>query len=454
VTGAIPVNPLSRTMVIGGRRRPSWVMARTPKPKRDVDTVIRRVMVPLPYVLLGFPALLALPDPEQTATEHLITLGLVLATALWIFLLHTRWWPARLHGLRREPVPDALHAPTLRDGVYCAGQTLLAAVLVVHHPIFYVFAVVGFIQAFELLPAPLGFVQIAASSAIVNLLPSGFPDNRGWLVVSLVAILLQTGLIGWFGYLSQRAAEESHGRKRTLAELEAALAENAGLHAQLLAQAREAGVHDERQRMAREIHDTLAQGLTGIITQLQAADRAREQPAQWQRHMGNVHTLAKDSLAAARRSVAALAPAELEASHLPGAVQDLAVRWSTTSGVPVQVEVTGAPRPVLADVEVTLFRAAQEGLANVARHAAAGKVGLTLSYLDDAVMLDLRDDGAGFDPEALGARGAAADGTGYGLAGIRQRLVPLGGALVVESAPGEGTAINVTVPLGSGEGAP
>ena len=121
-----------------------------------------------------------------------------------------------------------------------------------------------------------------------------------------------------------------------MAQLEAALAENAGLHAQLLAQAREAGVHDERQRMAREIHDTLAQGLTGIITQLQAADRAADSPEPWQRHMDQAQA-AGPGQPRARPAVRCrrCGPRELEDARLPDAIADLASRWSQTSAVPV-----------------------------------------------------------------------------------------------------------------------
>jgi signal transduction histidine kinase len=195
--------------------------------------------------------------------------------------------------------------------------------------------------------------------------------------------------------------------------------------------------------MAREIHDTLAQGLTGIITQLQAADRVREQPERWQQHMDKVEALARDGLAAARRSVAALGPPELDDARLPEAVAQLAAGWSRTSGVPARVETTGETVPLLTGIEITLFRVAQEALANVAKHAGATRVALTLSYLDDVVLLDVRDDGAGFSPSA----GAPSTGSGgFGLRGIRQRLELVGGALAIESVPGEGTALSASVP--------
>jgi signal transduction histidine kinase len=193
-------------------------------------------------------------------------------------------------------------------------------------------------------------------------------------------------------------------------KLEATLAENAGLHQHLLTQAREAGILDERQRMAREIHDTLAQGLTGIVTQLQAAEHAADDPAGWRRHFAAATRLARESLTEARRSVNALRPEPLETARLSDALTSVAGRWSTLHGVPVQVTTTGTVRPLPPDVEVALLRTAQEGLANVAKHAQAARVGLTLSYMDHQVALDVRDDGRGFDP---------AEANGFGLVAMR-----------------------------------
>ncbi len=250
----------------------------------------------------------------------------------------------------------------------------------------------------------------------------------------------------WFASVSY---ERNERRKQALAELgvanrklEATLAENAGLHEQLLTQAREAGIMDERQRMAREIHDTLAQGLTGIITQLQAAAQAGRQ-ADRDRRVEAAIRLARESLSEARRSVHELRPEPLETARLGEALGEVARRWSALHGVPAQVTTTGVLRPMPPDVEVTLLRTAQEALANVARHANATRVGLTLSYMEDEVALDVRDDGVGFDPAGL--PGPAGDG-GFGLTAMRQRVERLSGALEIESESGAGTAISACIP--------
>jgi signal transduction histidine kinase len=407
--------------------------ARSRLPAPDARSRLRRILVPLPYILLGAATVLAMITPGHSARDRLGTAGLVALTAVWALVMCTL----------RPPSWTSRTGPML---VYVGVQLALAGVLMARQPVFLVFAVIGFMQAYELLPPVWAVVSVCATSMLINVVPAGVPADPEWLTVTVAVVGLQTLLISWFGYLGYRSDAQSGELRRVVAQLRAASAENAGLHAQLMAQAREAGVHDERQRMAREIHDTLAQGLAGIITQLQAADRVREHPQQWQHHVDQVNALARNSLAAARRSVAALGPAELDDTRLPDAIADLATRWARTSGVTVHVETTGDARPILADIEITLFRVAQEALANVARHAGASRAAVTLSYLDDVVMLDVRDDGVGFTVDAVPEHGSAADGSGFGLHAIRQRLHRVDGTLVIESEPGEGTVVNASVP--------
>jgi signal transduction histidine kinase len=194
--------------------------------------------------------------------------------------------------------------------------------------------------------------------------------------------------------------------------------------------------------MAREIHDTLAQGLTGIVTQLQAAEQAAARtpvdPTGWRRHVAAATRLARESLTEARRSVDALRPEPLEGCRLSEALAGVAERWSAINGIRAQVTITGTARPIDADAEFALLRAAQEALANVARHAHATRVGLTISYMENEVALDVRDDGVGFDPTGLGH--------GFGLVAMRQRIERLSGSLQVESEPGGGTAVSACVP--------
>jgi signal transduction histidine kinase len=201
-------------------------------------------------------------------------------------------------------------------------------------------------------------------------------------------------------------------------------------------------VLDERQRMAAEIHDTIAQGLTGVVTQLEAAEQASDRPEDWQRHVRNAIGLARDSLSEARRSVEGSRPERLETARLPDALADVAREWSELNGVPVEVVTTGDIQPLHAEVEVALLRTAQEALANVAKHANASHAWLTLSYMGDVVTLDVRDDGIGFTVPAKtdDVRG------GFGLSAMRQRVNRVAGTLAIESEPGAGTAVSARVP--------
>ena len=207
--------------------------------------------------------------------------------------------------------------------------------------------------------------------------------------------------------------------------------------------------------MAREIHDTLAQGLMGIITQLQAAERAGVADDGGAHHVDLAISLARDSLTEARRSVQALAPQPLADARLPEAIQDIARRWEGMHGVPVSFTTTGTPRVLRPEIEVALLRTAQEALANVAKHAHASRVGLTLSYMEDLITLDVRDDGVGFATvNGTGPRRPRDAEGGFGLAAMRQRVQGVAGTLEVESEPNAGTAISATipaVPIGDGQ---
>lgn len=344
------------------------------------------------------------------------TLVFVVVAALWVPLLIPLFPHRATH-----PWPAA---------AYYAGVLALATVLAARNDTFMGFASFGYPLAFVLFPARWGFFAVAATAMLPLLAAnSGSPSPTWVLVLSLAGPLLYAA---WF------VGAESETRRKLNVRLEAALDENAALHAQLVARARDAGVHDERQRMAREIHDTLAQGLTGIVTQLQAADSA-DGPER-ARRLELVRALARDSLGEARRAVQALRPEPLDAAHLPEALSELARRVAATSGIDVRAETTGDPRPLLPDLEVALYRVAQEALANAEKHAKASRVGLTLSYSDDVVLLAVVDDGVGFRP---GDRG---EGTGFGLDGMRQRVRRVAGTLSIESTPGGGTAVNAQVP--------
>lgn len=259
----------------------------------------------------------------------------------------------------------------------------------------------------------------------------------------------------WVGLLtvaSRRRRGFSRGARRAYLTVAAPVA-LALENLRLVEQARRAGLIGERQRLAHEIHDTLAQGFASIVMNLEAADAIlpTEHSPQAHWHLDQARLTARESLAEARRLVWALRPKLLEEAPLPEALARLAERWAEASNVAAHTAVTGAPRPLPPEVEATLFRVAQEALTNVRKHAQAHRTALTLSYMNDRVALDARDDGTGFDPGGAGVVVDTARESGFGLGTMRERVEQLGGTLSIESAPGEGTTLVVELPLSADE---
>ena len=238
-------------------------------------------------------------------------------------------------------------------------------------------------------------------------------------------------------------AEQSKKRQHLIEQLRATRGD-------LAAAEHEAGMLQERQRLAGEIHDTLAQGFTSIVLHLEAAEEAL--PAGLtdpRRHVDQARRMARDSLKEARRMVWAMRPEALDEASLPEALTHLAERWSEDSGVVASTTATGTPQPLPADAEVTLYRAAQEALANVRKHAHASRVAITLSFMDDVTILDVQDNGVGFDlnQTLTGPNGASNGGDGgFGLTAMRQRVEQMGGVLQIESTPGEGATLVAELP--------
>jgi len=272
---------------------------------------------------------------------------------------------------------------------------------------------------------------------------------RSILLLPLVAPA--GGIIGLLAVASRkRRIPRSTVRACLTVGVQVALAlENLRLVEEARKTGRQAGVLRERQRMAHEIHDTLAQGFTSIVMNLEAAegvipsnlDRA-------QHHLDQARLTARESLTEARRLVWALRPEPLEGASLPEALGRLAERWSEESGISAGVSTTGTPCPLPSEVEVMLFRVAQEALNNARKHArGASRVALTLSYMGETVALDVRDDGEGFDPAREAGRVRDRESGGFGLKGMRERVEGVGGLLSVESAPGEGSTLTVELPV-------
>ncbi|MER6570512.1 sensor histidine kinase [Streptomyces sp. NPDC001093] len=347
---------------------------------------------------------------------------------------------------RKRPGPS-------RTGVFLfLLRWAIAFVLTWANPFFAFYAVTGYYTAVRELPARLvlpGLFLTAVTmsgSEIGGWPPHGLILWAGFFLVLAVNI----GLVSVFTRYSQQEQARAVVQADTIAELERtntalqqALDENAALHAQLLLQAREAGVADERRRLAAEIHDTIAQGLTGIIAQLQVVANAPDLTTA-RTHLERASALARHSLGEARRSVHNLAPVALAADGLPEALKKTVADWGERNGVRAEFTVTGTTEQLHDEISATLLRIAQEALSNAARHGRPTRVGVTLSFMGDEVTLDIRDDGTGFDPAAVPERTRSG---GFGLEGMRARAERIAGSLTVESEPGHGTAVSARVPL-------
>ncbi|GLY06158.1 sensor histidine kinase [Actinoplanes sp. NBRC 101535] len=396
----------------------------------------------LPFTTLGIATALAfvVKAPHIThrpAPEIFAAVALTAAWILWWVTLHPHWATRRVHMT-----------------VFFVGLLSCNLLLVWCSPFFGFFTWTANLFVIYALPGRWRIAGAVPGAAITGLSQvGGFGTLAvfGGVIAFLVVVAANLLIAGVMLYVETRNERDARRRVRMIDELaeantklEEALRENAGLHAQLLVQAREAGVLDERQRMAGEIHDVLAQGLTGIVTQLEAAEAAEADPGDRDRHLATAKRLARESLSEARRSVQALRPQQLDAAPLPDVLADVVRGWSglhTTTDA--RLIVTGEPARLLPEIEATLLRTAQETLANVARHAHARRVALTLSYMEDLVTLDVRDDGAGFDPHLPRP---VSDTGGFGLRAMRERLTRIAGTLDVESEPGAGTAISACVP--------
>ncbi|WP_439658584.1 sensor histidine kinase [Lentzea sp. HUAS TT2] len=288
----------------------------------------------------------------------------------------------------------------------------------------------------HLLPRRAGLVAVIATALAAV---TAFASHQGvFSPVAAIGPLLGAAVavaVVW-GY--QALYRESEQRRRLIEELTATRAD--------LARAEHtAGVLAERERLAHEIHDTLAQGLSSIQLLLRAAERLLpDASGNAARYVGQARQAAADNLAEARRFVAALTPPALDGTTLADALERLCATTSARHQITARFHPTAEPAPLPTAHEVALLRIAQAAIANTIRHAEATTAEITLSHLGDEVELRIVDDGTGFDPENLPAPDPGEGG--FGLAAMHTRARSLGGSLTVESAPGR-TALTARLPL-------
>ena len=373
------------------------------------------------FYALVFVVIVVVAEWTRLSTPARITLSVTLAAMVPWYLVVGR--PQIYGGL-----------VSARSWAYLVGISALLGVAVYLSPNAWFLAFAISPQCFFMLPfrqamyAVLMFNAVAAVVLIVR--------HPGQDVVSqaLLNAGFGIGLAFVYGRFANTIIDQSQERADLIRQLEATRAELASVHHQ-------AGTLAERQRLAGEIHDTLAQGFSSVIMLLQAAETGlgpdTAEPAR--RQISLATETARENLAEARGLVAALAPADLASGNLPGALRRVTERLGAETGIEVTFTEDGEPRPLPATLDVVLLRVAQEALANVRKHAEARTARVSLRYTGSAVSLQVSDDG----------RGYAVDGatSGYGLRGMRERLGQVNGRIEVTSGPGAGTCVRAEVPV-------
>ncbi|MFF2050977.1 sensor histidine kinase [Leifsonia sp. NPDC058194] len=287
-----------------------------------------------------------------------------------------------------------------------------------------------FFLLLSLLPAAGAIVLVNAGGVVVrwaigDITPASLVDVAG---MTLLVIAFSV----FFGHRVAAVSKQSAERGRLIDRLRQQQKEIAQLSEQQ-------GAAAERERIAREMHDTLAQGFTSIVTLGHAVQGELDaDPASARRHVELMTETAQENLQESRRIIAAMTPGRLNGSPLPEVLERVVAQFAEETGVEAGFVVDGDARPAPPAVDVVALRLLQESLSNVRKHAGARTVDVELAYLPDAVRLRVADDGRGFDGDA--------PRDGYGLDGMAARVREAGGRFAVESAPGAGTAITAELP--------
>jgi len=300
------------------------------------------------------------------------------------------------------------------------------------------------LQGFIFLPFAAAIVTLGLVIALlVALIVS--QNRTAWnslFAARILSVVAMGVMIGTIMLYIHRVNRDAAIRARLLRQLDDAQRD-------LADRAREAGVQEERQRLARDIHDTLAQGFTSVIKHLEAveldfaaaeASKTRDVMQNARPHLAHATNVSRESLEEIRRLVWALRPQQLSEATLGSALQRIVAQWGEANGVSASCEVASMP-PLQPDADVIFLRATQEALSNVAKHAAATTVSVTLHAVDGLALLSIDDDGRGFADSDTQREGK------FGLTGMRERVRRFGGHVLVESTVGEGTSVTVAMPL-------
>ena len=389
-------------------------------------------------VLLGVSVLRVLAAGPPSPTEYLLVAGATVLAATYLggTVLERRF------AVRRSRFDPRRYALP-----WLAAVTILWAGLLAGNADFAWLAFPLFFLHLHLLPRQAALVTIALMTAAVIAAQWAASGLAVPHPASVVGPLLGAGFSVVTGLAYRALYHEAENQRRAADELRRTRAELAETQ-------HDAGVLAERGRLAREIHDTLAQGLSSIVLMARAAEKSLADGDEGTavERLRLVQQTAAENLAEARNFVRGLASPHLQESSLAESLQRLCRETEQAvaargSRLRCRFELDGGPADLPQPHRAALLRAAQASLANVAEHAGAGTAVVTLAVLGTEVTLDIYDDGAGFDPAALAGHGARTDGTGFGLTSLRSRVEALHGTLELQSAPGEGTVVAIRLPL-------
>ncbi len=321
---------------------------------------------------------------------------------------------------------------TWRSWVYLSGIMVLFAAVQSQNLNAWFLAFAISPQCFHVTTMRRGMWFVVALNGVAGLLVIVRGDGPENAMIAVGMAVFAIGFSYVYSRFMMQIIEKNLEHTALIEELSSTRHELAAAH-------HEAGMLAERHRLAGEIHDTLAQGFTSIVTLVQAAETGLDPAAiEVRRHLDMALATARDNLAEARALVGALTPVRLKDSNLGDALHRVAEAIGAETGIRARAEIAGAVRPLPTAAEVVLLRICQEALANVRKHAAARTVRVDLCYADGMVSLQVSDDGCGF--VAAGATG------GYGLRGMRERVTQVHGRLEVTSTPGAGTRLRAEVP--------
>lgn len=391
-------------------------------PESPPDGFGRMMWIALPYVLILLSFILSVFAVDVGMLESW-TVPWMCGTTV-VLVIFRVWW-------QRTTASGAL-----RWGLYSI-HVLAMLFTVMFWPFFAIAAFIGYIDTGPVRSGRLMMTLLVATATTAALGQSGgLAALLNVPILFVVLLVVNVGIAASMEFVARRSRATLEKLAATVAELRASEERNEQLRERLVEQARRTGIDDERARLAREMHDTVAQGLVAVITQLEGAEAADPSPEARAR-ITLAQASARDSLGEVRRTVHALSSPRLDDADLSAALERLVAEWSAQNSIEGSVHVDGEVGETRHDG--TLLRVAQESLSNVARHSGATRVVVTLTAGGSELRLDVRDNGRGFAAET------ASESAGRGLDGIRRRMSDAGGSVVVESEPGAGCTVSVAV---------